>query len=244
MTLRSRNSFRGSDRYRLRYEGGVPAPSEKAVAFFVQKQLRERYKLKPEDRKRALPGEATYQSIADDLGVTKPQVHQLINDCPRGFGPKFEEQFARKFYGGSIDKLRREAEKWWAEWGEAVIIADVTHRSIAKHGLRPAPDKPKPGHTFIEAVDAMPGFRDWLEDDGRDFTFAQIAKAVDVYVDHKPRARDDGQPLHGWRAFVEDALADRHTKKLRGDVEGVAALELSQLPSATRRRLRNASKKR
>ncbi len=236
--------FSGSDGYRLRYDNEVPAPSEKTVAAFVRERLLEEFPLKPEERKRAQPGEWTYQGIADALGVTKPQVHALVNDCPRGFGRKFEEQFAKKFYEASIDKLRAAAHRWAAKYPEKLLIisGDVAVRDArAEYEAAAAM---VPGKTFVHVVNEMPGFREWLDNEGRDVTMWQAAKVVDAYLQHPPRARSDGQPFNGWRAFVTDALRDERDRNLPGAVDEAAALETSQLPKTTQRRLRTASKKR
>lgn len=53
----------------------------------------------------------SFDVIADELGVTKPVVHKLMK-VGKGLGPKFEEAVAAKWFGGSVDKFRKAAEKW------------------------------------------------------------------------------------------------------------------------------------
>jgi hypothetical protein len=60
-----------------------------------------------QERRRA--GES-YEAIGKVLGVTKTAVQHLVTTA-RGVGPKIEANFAARFYGGSIDALRRAAHE-------------------------------------------------------------------------------------------------------------------------------------
>jgi hypothetical protein len=110
----------GSESYRPRvYSDAVSIPPEKAVPLFITAELRKRYPVSQSKRK--APGEFSLQAIADDLGVTKPQIADALGGRG-GIGRKFEEQFARKFYAGSIDRLRAAAVAWAAEMPEEPTI--------------------------------------------------------------------------------------------------------------------------
>lgn len=87
----------------------MPASKENVVASFISAKLAELYPTS--SAKKKAPGEYTLEQIADDLGVTKPQVASALKG-PRGIGPKFERQFALKHFGGSIDRLRQAALRW------------------------------------------------------------------------------------------------------------------------------------
>src|SRR3990167_5087219 len=116
MTLTSTPLFAGNARYRLDYDRLVAVTAKKVVALFVQYRLGEIYRMKPPTRARTLPGEHSFEDIAIDLGVTKPQVYNLIS-YGRGFGPEFEERFAKKHYKGDVTRLRAEAKSWWKKHG-------------------------------------------------------------------------------------------------------------------------------
>lgn len=87
----------------------MPAPVESYVARFIAARVRELYPMSAAKKK--APGEWSLQGVADDLGVTKPQVAALL-DRDAGVGPKFERRFADRHFGGSIDRLRDEAKAW------------------------------------------------------------------------------------------------------------------------------------
>ncbi len=53
----------------------------------------------------------TYDGMALELGISKPQVHKLVVKG-EGFGPKVETALARKFYAGSVDAFRAAAQAW------------------------------------------------------------------------------------------------------------------------------------
>lgn len=101
----------GSGRFRVGYDAHVPVSADKAVERFIAKRLRELYRVKPADTTRAKSDEITPRGIAKDLGVSYPQVVEVLAGRG-GVGKKFEAQFAAKFYGGSIDKLRSAALAW------------------------------------------------------------------------------------------------------------------------------------
>jgi hypothetical protein len=55
---------------------------------------------------------ATFDAIAADLGVSKPQVYALATKATGGLGPESERAFARAWFGGSLDALQRAADAW------------------------------------------------------------------------------------------------------------------------------------
>jgi len=87
----------------------MSSKSNETVSAFISAELRRLYKTSASVKKG--PGEVSLQDIADELGVTKPQVSSALNRG-MGVGPKFEDQFAKKFYGGNVDKLRKAAAAW------------------------------------------------------------------------------------------------------------------------------------
>lgn len=96
----------------MRYPWTVPIPADKAVSEFIASRLRTLF---PTSRaKKKLPGQFSLQHIADELGVTKPQVSDALASG-KGIGRKFEERFAERYFNGSIDQLRVAAVAWAAE---------------------------------------------------------------------------------------------------------------------------------
>lgn len=223
MTNRSSITISGSGSYRFGYDREVASSAEKAVAFFVREEIRKRYPLS--QQKRAAPGEWTYQAIADHIGVTKPQVHALLNrDDGSGFGPKFEEQFARKYFDGSIDRLRREAEKWWKENGSAFIMVtgDIAPKdAVAEY--QKAVD-------FLEQVDELPKLRDFISHSK--YSVAEVARVIEAYSHDEthPEAQSDGQPKGGWKAYFRMVLSGEAKRVLAGDVDGALLDERDQTP--------------
>lgn len=80
MTLRSTPLFAGNTRYRFDDDRQVAVTAKKVVALFVQYRLGEIYPMKPPTRARTLPGEYSFEDIAIDLGVKKPQVYNLSGE--------------------------------------------------------------------------------------------------------------------------------------------------------------------
>lgn len=98
--------------------------------------------------------------------------------------------------------------------------------------------------TFLMKLDRLPGLREWIEENPSTLTVAEVLRGMQVYDEVRPRSRDDGRPFDGWGAFFDDALSGRLTEEAKsGDQVAAEALETSQLPAATRARLRNAPKK-
>lgn len=221
MTSPSSDSFRGNDRYQVSYDVFVPIPSDKDVARFVASRIRELYPLREEG------GQYSFQDIADALGTNKPQVHNLLK-LGKGWGKKLERLVAEKHFGGSIDRLHREAGEWLS--------------SPAGRAEAPLPDPL--AVQFLRDVERLPGLHAWLETrEAAKLTTRQVARVVDVYAQTPPRSRGDGQPLDGWGAFCRDALSGRLTTATVGDQAAAEALERKQLPAATRKKLRSAPKK-
>jgi hypothetical protein len=51
----------------------------------------------------------SYEKLAAELGITKPQIFNIVNHG-KGAGPKVEQAFADKLFGGSRDQLRAAAQ--------------------------------------------------------------------------------------------------------------------------------------
>ena len=97
---------------------------------------------------------------------------------------------------------------------------------------------PKVG-TFLMKLDRLPGLREWVEANPSKLTVTEVAAGMALYDETKPSSRSDGQPMGGWDAFFADALAGRLVgPKKRGDQAAAEALELSQLPASTKKRLK------
>lgn len=69
-------------------------------------------------------GGATFQEIANELGVTKTQVIH-VHAGTRGVGPVMEASFAKREFGGSVDALRKAAREAW-EANEAARPSEAT----------------------------------------------------------------------------------------------------------------------
>lgn len=184
------------------------------MASFVAKRLREAYPLKEDG------GAWSYQGIADELGTNKPQVHKLLNEG-KGWGEKLEHLVANKLFGGSVDRLRREAAAWWA---------------TAQH-QEPAPE-PTLADLFA-LTRRLPGLDEWIGTaEGRQYRPSQIMQVGRIYEATGASSRHgDARPAAGWGAFFRDALSGQLDKPRPGAEEALAQLEASQLSSATRRML-------
>lgn len=68
----------------------------------------------------------SFDKIAAELGISKPQVHKLVDET-RGYGPVVEEAVARRWFGGSVDKLQKAANAW-AEQNPETEEADIFDR--------------------------------------------------------------------------------------------------------------------
>lgn len=132
--------FGGSDRYQFGHDPYVPVTAAKAVGLFIQQELQKKYRLKPKDTTRAQAGEVTPRDIAVELGVSYPQVKNAL-DKGGGVGPKFEEQFAKKFFGGDVTKLRSTAIAWCEKHAPAAMAESdndwtETLSAVAKESAR------------------------------------------------------------------------------------------------------------
>lgn len=86
----------------------MPSATELAVTEFIAAKLRAMRE--PQAGGRPL----SFDKIAVELGITKPQIHSLVKGTG-GAGIKVEQVFAERFFDGSIDRLRAEAQRWWQE---------------------------------------------------------------------------------------------------------------------------------
>jgi transcriptional regulator with XRE-family HTH domain len=82
---------------------GLPSVSEAVAAYAVD--YIERCHSKGE----------TYADVARRLQITPPHLTNVRSG--RGAGMKLENAIATVLFGGSVDKLRREAQRWWEETG-------------------------------------------------------------------------------------------------------------------------------
>jgi transcriptional regulator with XRE-family HTH domain len=74
----------------------------------------------------------------------------------------------------------------------------------------------------------LPGLHEWVE--SHPMRISELVRVLMVYEDVKPRSREDGQPLGGWGAFVEDALHGRlDGPKVPADRAAAMALEAKQM---------------
>lgn len=102
-----------------------------------------------------------------------------------------------------------------------------------------------PVGSFLMKLRRLPGLERWIEENPSALTVSQLARGMSIYDDVRPASRSDGQPMNGWGAFFEDALSGRLSATAgAGDQEAAEALERGQMSRSTRRRLRDASKKR
>jgi hypothetical protein len=76
--------------------------AKRSVVEYVRHRVRE-------DQKKSGRSD---QDVANEIGTSAAFVNQLRHG-KRGIGDS-EDGFAKMYAGGSIDKLRREAEKWWS----------------------------------------------------------------------------------------------------------------------------------
>jgi hypothetical protein len=52
----------------------------------------------------------SYDSIAAELGISKPQVYGLLSGTGKGLGPKAESALAKRWHKGSVDAFRKASE--------------------------------------------------------------------------------------------------------------------------------------
>lgn len=109
---------------------------------------------------------------------------------------------------------------------------------VPNTNLVPSP----PAGVFIDAVDRLPGLRDWLTEYPLEMTIIELAKAMEIYETVKPTSRSDGQPMGGWTTFFSDALSGRLTRPHAGSQAEAEDLEMSQMSASARKRVRPAPK--
>lgn len=103
-----------------------------------------------------LPGKISMRAAAEKLGVTNPQLRDVIFTGTNA-GLEFEEKVAKLWFGGDVTKLRKAADKWAAAQGEEVDSTKV-----------PALEKPERYHA-MPAVRAMAKAEGYPPEFMRDF---------------------------------------------------------------------------
>ena len=137
-------------------------PKTDELPEFIAEEIRRRY---PRDQ-------WSYQRIADDLGVSKPQVHDLLTRG-KGVGPTFETAFAAKFFAGSVDRLRRESQKWMLERNRRV------HARAEDAPLQSRINDSVPAiATVRERYSAMPAVRAMAHAEGYPAEFVESFEAL------------------------------------------------------------------
>jgi len=97
-----------------------------------------------------------------------------------------------------------------------------------------------PAGTFLLKLRRLPGLEEWVEAHPAKLTVEDLARGMQLYEEVRPRSREDGVPFGGWDAFFDDARAGRLSGPAKaGDQAAAEALEYSQLPRATRKRIRD-----
>lgn len=94
---------------------------------------------------------ATKRSIADELGITPAWVTPIMfpdRYGSRRVGPKLVEAFAAKFFGGSVDALRRAAAGGFDAWSRARMAG------VDLATPRPGSGDPSYRDVVLELVDA------------------------------------------------------------------------------------------
>lgn len=165
------------------------------------------------------------------------EVRRLIDDEGKsgsGIGREVDASQAAisKLYNGP-DVGAELAEKLYRAWK---VTADDL---IERHQTREKDPTQIPAVAFLSKVGRLPGLATYLESiEGRSRTVAEVARVLDVYERANPEARSDGQPIHGWNVYFDDALANRLKPRQRpSDLPAAEAAERRQLPEAARRRI-------
>lgn len=123
---------------------------------------------------------------------------------------------------------------------DAALLAGRPADEIARMvGIKSTISDEPPIGQVIMGIDRLPGLRRWIEKHG-EIRASELAKAIEIYDENPPKAREDGQPFNGWSAFFDDVRAGRIAgpKKL-GDQSRAEAAEEAQLPAGTRKRLKS-----
>lgn len=81
----------------------------------------------PEEKKR------TFEAIAEELGISKPQVFNLIH-LSKGYGPKVERALADRFFDSSVDRLHDAARDWYVANATAAYVDE--ERYVAMPAVR------------------------------------------------------------------------------------------------------------
>lgn len=238
MTFASSLQLSGIRAYHLRHDPHVPVPAEKAVAEFIASRMRQLFPTSKAKKK--LPGEFSLQQIANELGVTKPQVSDALKSA-EGIGQKFEAQFAAKYYKGSVDQLRREALAWASVQPddaveEAVIVEPIpppakvvsnpwTRRDMAASFTRASGDIPD---EIIEAVHARCT-------DPKHHSWTQI-RWTDEYSKEFKRSRRTEDWQHELRETAEaKAKANASKAKPKKSAKAQPTIQTEKKPKSTRR---------
>ena len=167
--------------------------------------------------------------LAREFGMTSAHLSNVLADNPtREPG----EEFAHKA-----------AAHWGMTYAELEEAACGPRR---RHdGQSPVATADPPISTFLMQLDRMPGLRKWVEDTRSGLTVSQIAAGIAVYdAAAVPKSTSTGIPLAGWEGFFRDVAAGKFEgPRKTGDQEAAEAIEIAQLPAATRKRLLPPSRK-
>ncbi len=171
----------------------------------------------------------TQRAMAEKTAVSTATISNIINGKGSyGVGREVAAQLGQPFGLASYDAVLDAA--YSARLGR---LRQGVDDALEKHAVY------MPARSFLLKLRRLPGLERWVEDHPKSITVWELARGIAAYESSPPRSDQDGVPFGGWAAFFDDVNANRLSgPKKSGDQSAAEALEKSQLPAGTRRRLK------